>query len=154
LRNALPRRLARAQNMENHMSDIASMITNLGETYSKTTSDLTTRLGDLEKRAARERDHSGEPTGQSLGSIVTNDPEVQRMTSNFRGQAVVKLTGDNAAITTANPTVGTGRSASTSLVPSHRLPDIIEPYERQLTVRDLLPQARTTSGSIEWPKET
>lgn len=135
------------------------MTINLSEVADKIdefTSSFATRLGHLEKSIARMPEHANDndPARKTLGSIIANDPEVQRMTSNFRGQAVVKLTGDNAAITTANPTVGTGRSASTSLVPSHRLPDIIEPYERQLTVRDLLPQARTTSGSIEWPKET
>ncbi len=65
----------------------------------------------------------------------------------------MKIAGENAAITSANTTVGTGRSAGTSLVPGHRVPEIVAPYERQLTIRDLFSVARTTSNSVEFARE-
>lgn len=134
--------------------NIAEKIEEIGQAFNAKAGDLATRLSELEKRAARERDHDGEVVEKSLGAIVAHDPEVRRMTSSFRGQAVVKLTGENAAITSANTTVGAGRSPGTSLVPGHRLPDVVAPFDRQLTVRDLIPSARTTSNAVEWPKET
>ncbi|MBB4002639.1 phage major capsid protein [Aurantimonas endophytica] len=136
------------------MTNLAPLIAELGDKFTETSGALATRIGELERRAVREREPANDNVVASLGSIVANDPEVQRMTSNFRGKAVVKLTGENAAITTANTTVGAGRSQGTSLVPGMRVPGIVEPFEREMTIRDLLPQARTTSGSIEWPRET
>jgi HK97 family phage major capsid protein len=37
---------------------------------------------------------------------------------------------------------------------SHRVPEIVTPFERRLTIRDLCTVARTASNSVEWVKET
>lgn len=138
------------------MTNLAESIREVGDKFNETAADLGTRLGDLEKRFARMPDHDNDnvAAGQSLGEIVANSPELKGVSSSFRGKAVVKILDENAAITSGNSTVGTGRSPGTSLVPAHRVADIVTPYDRQMTVRDLLSQGRTTSNAIEWPVET
>ncbi len=58
-----------------------------------------------------------------------------------------------AAITTANTTVGTRRSALTWLVPADRRPGIVTTPDRALTVHDLIAPGQTTAGSIEFVQE-
>lgn len=113
--------------------------------------DVTTRLGDLEKRAARERD-GGDPEERSLGDIVVEAAGAQSFDSSYRG--MIKVKADRAAITSANTTVGAGRSQGTSLVPGARVPGIFGLPERQLTIRDLVMPGQTSSSSIEYVKET
>ncbi|NTE66653.1 phage major capsid protein [Agrobacterium tumefaciens] len=113
--------------------------------------DVTTRLGDLEKRAARERD-GGDPDEKSLGDIVVEAAGAQSFDSSYRG--MIKVKADRAAITSANTTVGVGRSQGTSLVPGARVPGIFGLPERQLTIRDLVMPGQTSSSTIEYVKET
>jgi HK97 family phage major capsid protein len=116
--------------------------------------DLASRLSGLEKRAAREREPGEYVSHKSLGDIIANDAGVRSLNSDFRGKRVVKITGESAAITSGTTTVGNATSPGTSLVPAQRMPDIIAPYQRQMTIRDLLGSARTTSNAIEYPVET
>ncbi|MEA1840717.1 phage major capsid protein [Agrobacterium tumefaciens] len=113
--------------------------------------DVTTRLSDMEKRAARER-VGGDPDEKSLGDIVVEAAGAQSFDSSYRG--MIKVKADRAAITSANTTVGTGRSQGTSLVPGARVPGIFGLPERQLTIRDLVMAGQTASSSIEYVKET
>jgi len=116
-----------------------------------------TRLSELERRVARERDpgdYVAANDDNPLAAALLDSKEIKDLTSTFRGRAVVKLQGERADITSGNTTVGAGRSAGTSLVPGHRVPGIVTPFERRLTIRDLVTVARTASGSVEWVKET
>lgn len=113
--------------------------------------DVTTRLGEMEKRAARERD-GGYPDEKSLGDIVVEAAGAESFDSSYRG--MIKVKADRAAITSANTTVGAGRSQGTSLVPGARVPGIFGLPERQLTIRDLVMPGQTSSSSIEYVKET
>lgn len=114
---------------------------------------MTTRLGDLEKHAAREREF-GEDEQKSLGDIVVDSDAFKsgEMTSSTRGKMSIRA--DRAAITTADGTVGAGRSNGTSLVPGQRVPGIIAPPNRRMTIRDLLMPGQTSSNNIEYVKET
>ena len=138
------------------MTNIASMITELGDKFSSTTGDLASRLSELEKRAAREPsgDYIAANDDLPLSAALLDSRDVQNLTSNFRGKAVVKLTGERADITSGNTTVGAGRSAGTSLVPGHRVDGIVTPYQRELRIRDVIGSARTTSSSVEFARET
>ena len=69
-------------------------------------------------------------------------------------RAAIKVSMDRAAITSANGTVGTGRSVGTSLIPGQRVAGIFGLPERQLTIRDLLLPGQTSSNSVEYVKET
>lgn len=128
----------------------------LKEKTDKALSDLgavTTRLGDLEKRAAREREN-GEDEHKSLGDMVVESASYigGGMTSSTRGS--LRVATDRAALTTADGTVGAGRSAGTSLIPGQRVPGIIAQPDRRMTIRDLLMPGQTSSNNIEYIKET
>ena len=115
--------------------------------------DVTTRLGEMEKRAAREKS-GGDPEEKSLGDLVVESAAFKSgaMTSSTRGK--MSIQADRAALTTADGTVGAGRSAGTSLVPGQRVPGIIAQPNRRMTIRDLLMPGQTSSNNIEYVKET
>jgi HK97 family phage major capsid protein len=140
------------------LTELATKIGEIAESIKSFKEDHNTRIGELERRAAREPandNYSATYGGPSLGEMVIASDEVKRLSSDFRGKATVKFTGDEvAAITSATSTVGANTSNGTSLVPAHRVNDIVTPYTRELRVRDLLNKARTNSNTIEWPKET
>ena len=115
--------------------------------------DVTTRLGDLEKRAAREKE-AGEDEQKSLGQLVIESDAYKAGNLTGSSRASIKVSAERAAITSANTTVGTGRSPGTSLVPGARVPGIFGLPERQMTVRDLLLPGQTASNNVEYVKET
>src|SRR5690606_36868376 len=138
------------------MTNLADMITELGNTFNEKAGDLHSRLTELEKRAAREPvgDHLAAEDDFPRGAALLDSKDVQNLSSTFRGKAVVKLQDERAAITGAPTTVGSNTSVGTSLVPAHRVPGIVAPYERELRVRDVIGSARTTSNQVEFPRET
>ncbi len=135
---------------------IAEKIEELASAFNTATGDLGARLAGLEKRFARmpEEVRNAVIDGNPLAAAIAGSDKLGDVSSAFRGKATIKLLGENAAITSANTTVGTGRSPATSLVPSQRIPGIITPYDRELRVRDVIGSARTTAGSVEYVKET
>ncbi len=114
---------------------------------------VTTRLGDLEKRAAREKE-DGVDEQKSLGDLVLDSAEYKAGMLTGASRGSIRVKADRAAITSANTTVGAGRSQGTSLVPGARVPGIFGLPERQLTIRDLVLPGQTASSSIEYVKET
>ncbi|WP_244412917.1 phage major capsid protein [Ancylobacter novellus] len=140
------------------MSDLlAAKITELGDAFNKKAGNLATRLSELEKRSATERDNPDATDvagADALERAILNAPSIRDLSSTFRGKAVIKLAAENAAITSDNSTVGAGRSAGTSLVPGQRVGGIYGPYRRELVLRDVIGSARTTSSSVEYVRET
>lgn len=140
------------------MADLATMIREVGDKFNATAEDLGTRVGELEKRAARYREPVNDNVGYGadlpLAAALLDNKDIQNLTSTFRGKAVVKLQDERADITSGDGTVGAGRSSGTSLVPGHRVAGIVSPYTRELRLRDVIGSARTTSNSVEWAKET
>lgn len=115
--------------------------------------EATTRLTELEKRAARERDVA-ETEAMDLGDILIASKEFIAASPDARWRGTMKVSSERADITSANGTVGAGRSAGTSLVPGHRVPGIVAPPNRQFTIRDLLAPGTTTQSSVEFVRET
>ena len=115
--------------------------------------DVTTRLSDMEKRAAREKEN-GEEEQKSLGQLVIDSEAYKAGNLTGSSRASIKVSADRAAITTANTTVGAGRSPGTSLVPGARVPGIFGLPERQMTIRDLILPGQTSSNNVEYVKET
>jgi HK97 family phage major capsid protein len=115
--------------------------------------DVTTRLSDLEKRAAREKE-AAEDGFKSIGDMVIESAAYKAGNLTGASRAAIKVSMDRAAITSANGTVGTGRSVGTSLIPGQRVAGIFGLPERQLTIRDLLLPGQTSSNSVEYVKET
>lgn len=129
----------------------------LTEKTDKALSDLgavVTRVSELEKLAARQKDEPGEPKLMDLGDhLVASDAfKSTDKTGGWRG--AIRVGVERADITSGNSTVGAGRSAGTSLVPGARVPGIVAPPNRQFTIRDLLAPGQTSSSSVEYVKET
>lgn len=134
------------------MTNLATMISDLGNEFKASTGDLSSRISELEKRAAREP--SGDVlygNGETIADKMVESAAFKSLEGGrVRGRAHVEM----AAITSGNTTVGTGRSAATSLVGADRRPGIVTPAERVLTIRDLIAPGETSAGSIEYVKET
>lgn len=113
--------------------------------------EATTRISELEKRAAREKEveHAG---FKGLGDYLVESEKFLAMDKG--GRASVRVKAERADITSANTTVGAGRSDTTSLVSGHRVPGIIAPPNRTFTIRDLLAPGETSSNSVEYVKES
>jgi HK97 family phage major capsid protein len=115
--------------------------------------EVTARLGELEKRAAGEREVSvSMPTG--LGDHLIASEQFKSADTGGAWRGSIRVGVDRADITSGNGTVGAGRSAGTSLVEGHRVPGIVAPPERGLTIRNLLAQGNTDSNSVEYVRET
>jgi len=134
------------------LTNVAEKITELAGMISGFREDHATRLGDLEKRAARSGDNDNyEVSGKTAGQLLVETAAFKELSSGtVRGRAVVEM----AAITSGDTTVGVGRSAATSLVPSQRIAGIVTKPDRVLTVRDLIAPGQTNAGSIEFVQET
>lgn len=115
--------------------------------------EATTRLGELEKRAAREREVT-ESEAMDIGDHLVASEAFKTMDKGAGGRSSIRVGIERADITSSNTTVGAGRSAGTSLVPGARVPGIIAPPNRQFTIRDLLAAGQTSASSVEYVKET
>lgn len=115
--------------------------------------DVTTRLSDMEKRAAREKEN-GETELKGLGDRLVESEKFKAMDLSGASRGSIRVKAERADITSGNTTVGAGRSQGTSLVPGQRVQGIIAPPNRQMTIRDLLAQGVTSSNVIEYVKET
>lgn len=113
----------------------------------------TTRLGELEKRAARETEVV-EQGFKGLGDYLVESEKFKAADLSGASRGSIRVKAERADITSANTTVGAGRSAGTSLVPGSRVQGIIAPPNRQMTIRDLLAQGVTSSNVVEYVKET
>lgn len=116
--------------------------------------EVVTRVSELEKRAAREQNAVEHAVGMDLGDhlIASEQFKATDMAGGWRG--AIRVGVERADITSADTTVGAGRSAGTSLVPGARVPGIITPPQRKLTIRDLLAPGQTASSNVEYVKET
>jgi HK97 family phage major capsid protein len=138
------------------LSELNAKIDQLVDTFKEVREQHATRINELEKRAAREREYVPTNTdAPSLGQLVIDSNGIKDINSGFRGKASFKFPDvEMAAITSGSSTVGNNTSPGTSLVPAHRVRDIVTPYQRELRIRDVINVAQTTSNSVEWPAET
>lgn len=137
------------------MSELASQIVTLTDTIKNFRDDHAGRLNDIEKHLSRMPsdyfEAANDNDARSIGLRLVSSNNFRDLNGGRnRARAFVEL----GAITSGNTTVGAGRSQSTSLVQADRVPGIIAPPERKLTVRDLIAVGKTSSNSIEFVKET
>jgi HK97 family phage major capsid protein len=136
------------------LTDLASKIEEIGNVISTFKDEYSTRLSELERRAARYSDpanDNGMPSVESIGrKLIESEAFKDLNGGRSRGRASVEV----AAITSGPATVGAGTSTSTSLVHADRQAGIITPPQRAMVVRDLLAPGRTGSNSIEFVQET
>jgi len=85
---------------------------------------------------------------KSLGQFVTDQANVKTWLGNPRGRISVETKAIISSLTT-----DADGSAGDLLVPD-RIPGILEPARRRLSVRDLLSPGRTSSSAIQYVKES
>lgn len=109
-------------------------------------SSLEAQLKEVEQRLV-DADSGRGGKAKSLGEMVVAsegfEEQAQKL-SRARGSFSVDV---NAAITSAADSAG-------DAIDGDRLPGIVKPGERRLTIRDLLNWGRTSSNSVEFVKET
>jgi HK97 family phage major capsid protein len=111
------------------------------------------RLLELEQKASRRADE-GRP-GLSAGQMFTEEDSFKKLAADRRGVARMSLKSLtlNAAVTDVTSlTTGTGGAGAG--IPPDRLPGIIMPALRRMTVRQLLMPGRTGSALIQFVQET
>ena len=114
-----------------------------------TMNELKARLTDAEQKLAR-RGEPEQPGRKSVGEQVLDDEGVKAFlgdSTRAKGRVGVQL----KTITTAG---GGGDSAAGVLVEPMRVPGVVAPPERRMTVRDLITPGRTASNSIQFVQET
>jgi len=110
---------------------------------------LQDRLQDVEQKLGR-RFAANDPLGEkSLGEQLTETEDFQALTTRGRGIARlgVKAVANITSLTTGTGGVGAG-------IRPDRIPGVIAPPERVLTIRDLIMPGRTASNAIEFVQET
>lgn len=109
---------------------------------STTANELADRIGKLEAKASRSVDLSGER--KSLGRAFSESNEYKAL----RAGSTKSARMDVKAITNLLPP-----SNDSPLVAADRLPGMIAPPNRRLTIRDLLASGVTSSNLVEFAKE-
>jgi HK97 family phage major capsid protein len=110
--------------------------------------DLQARLMDVEQKLARRAGNDNVPS-QSLGMQFTESADFKELAQRKSGSARLNV---KAVTSVTSLTTGTGGVGDA--IRPQRLPGIIAPPDRPMTVRDLLMPGRTDSNSVEYVKET
>ncbi|EEH4116362.1 phage major capsid protein [Salmonella enterica subsp. enterica] len=113
--------------------------------------ELKERLTELEQKSARRQEEQPQAV-KTLGQMVIESEAFKGMSSAERKGIRVQMSRKDLMNVTA--TTGSGTSTTNSLVVADRIPGIIAPPERTLTIRDLLAPGETDSASMEFVQET
>lgn len=114
--------------------------------------DIVGRITEIEQSLAQRREDRGPQQQKSIGQQFVESEQVKKFNSATRGSVRVQV--ERSDIMNVTPTVGNTTSPANSLVTSFRVPEIVTPRERQLTIRDLLAPGQTSQGMIEYVQET
>jgi len=128
-------------------------LTELGKTgnaLAESVKELKTRILDVEQKSAQKFGSGGNESGKSIGQIVAESAEFKAAsTSDSRSMKRVKVGSfHKTSILNVNPLTN-----DQPLVAADRLAGIITPGLRRMTIRNLLPNNRTSSNLIEFAKE-
>ncbi|MBD8650808.1 phage major capsid protein [Rhizobium sp. CFBP 13726] len=116
----------------------------------ETEKKLVERLDGIEAKLNRGSDVDADEYKSAGELLVESDGFKALVDSRAKGRAHIDL----KAITSANASVGAGRSAGTSLAPAMRVAGIVAPPQRSMTLRDLIAPGSTDAASIEYVKQT
>ena len=108
------------------------------------------RLDEVEQKLARKKQDDERHEPRTLGEqVVSNEAILPFLNSKTaRGRASVEVKSIISSLTTdANGSAG-------DLIVPDRIPGVIAPGQRRLTVRDLLTPGRTASNAVQYVKET
>lgn len=142
---AAVKQLSEAQTRgETASKEVVDQLKAIGEDSKK----LSTRMLELEQKSATitaDFQRHNAPR-KSVGEYVTEQDNIKKLMTDKGGREVVKL----KSITSAT----TGAGGAGDLVRPDRVPEIIRPQDRPLTIRDLVSVGRTNSNAIEYVQET
>ncbi|MFW8567062.1 phage major capsid protein [Orrella sp. 11846] len=105
---------------------------------------LSARLQEVEQNLARPK-NEGDPAPRTPGEIVVASQEMEGVNSSFRGSRRISV--PRSAITSLDNSGG-------DLVQPDRVPGIVMPGTRRMTLRDLIAPGRTSSNSVEYVRES
>jgi HK97 family phage major capsid protein len=114
--------------------------------------ELAGRLTEIEQTLAQRRQEKEPARAKTLGEMFVDNERVKAFNSSTRGAVRVQI--NRADIMNVTGTTGTNVSQANSLVGSTRVPGIVAPPERQMTIRDLLAPGETNQGLVEYVQET
>jgi HK97 family phage major capsid protein len=132
----------------------ADLLKQLGETGTKLQDDFTglkERQLELEQKlAAKPGSLNPDLDTKSPGQLVTESEEFKRVSKdkNAKNMGAVDVGSFHRKAVVVNAT-----GQNQPLVPSERVQGIVTPGFRRMTVRDLIPQSRTSSNLIEYARE-
>lgn len=110
--------------------------------------EISERIDTLEQKLARSGEEEA-PRAKSVGQLVAESEELKAwLGGNRKGTFMMPVKAIISSLTT-----DADGSAGDLIVPD-RLPGIIAPPERRMTIRDLMTPGRTSSNAIEYVKET
>jgi HK97 family phage major capsid protein len=127
------------------------VLSDTSETLTKLARDggeLNARLADVEQKLARRGGGASEPP-KTNGQLLTESEDFADLKKRGRGRAGVQV---RSVTDLTSLTTGTGGVGS-ALVPD-RLPGVIAPPNRPMTIRDLITPGRTSAGSIQYLRES
>lgn len=111
--------------------------------------ELSNQVKELEQKMSQLKLGGGPERKKSLGETVTDTEQVKSfLAKGGKGRISIPVKAIISSLTTdANGSAG-------DLIVPMRLPGIVAPPRRRMTIRDLLTPGRTASNSIEYVKET
>lgn len=113
--------------------------------------EAVSRITELEQKLVSQREQQYQPE-RTIGEVFVEDEKVKSFNSATRGAVRVQINRKDIMNVTA--TTGSVTSPANSLVGSMRVPGIVAPPDREMTIRDLLAPGQTSQGSVEYVKET
>jgi HK97 family phage major capsid protein len=132
------------------LAEMNTKLTGLYEDFEKKTG---ARVSDIEQKMARRGSIQQFEELKSAGQIVVENEAVKNNLLGVGKRGQVQVTMERKNITSAVATVGSGASATTSMVVPQREPIVSLPL-RRMVVRDLITPGTTISSNIEYPVET
>jgi HK97 family phage major capsid protein len=122
------------------LTELATAAQDLGKNYKS----LADRLQEVEQKADK-KPTNDQPIVKTAGQLVAESEAIKAM--------IASKQFNSAPVQIDRKTIMNATGQNQPLVPSDRQAGIIMPSLRRLTIRDLLPQIRTTSNLIEYAKE-
>jgi HK97 family phage major capsid protein len=121
------------------------------EALSKNLTAIVDRLSELEQKGAGAR--SDEQQIITLGDQLIKSPQFQACVKDNGGRASIQVKGSLLGQLETRTAIINATGQNQPLVPAMRVPGIITPANRRMTIRDLLPVSPTGSNLIEYAKE-
>lgn len=123
-------------------------------TLSEQHKDLVAKVATFEQEFAKRQERPEIQMPKSIGQQFVDSDAFKKLdkSGNYRGS--IRVAVERSDITSLPATVGNNTSPSNSLVMATRVPGVVAPPERRMTIRDLLAPGQTSSSMIEYVQET